>query len=77
MADAEEKILKTYSVTIPIAGHVIVEVDAEDEKSAIEKAFKVEISLAEDLGQWQTLDRFHQGNVCYCPRPWEASAEEV
>jgi hypothetical protein len=76
MSDAEEKILKTYSVTIPIAGHVIVEVDAEDEKSAIKKALDAEIS-AEDIEQWQTLDRFLQGNVCYCPKPWEVSAEEV
>jgi hypothetical protein len=76
MADAEEKILKTYSVTIPIAGHVIVEVDAEDKKSAIEEAFKVRIST-KDIDQWVMLKSFNERGFCHCPGPWDAEAEEV
>lgn len=64
---------RTYTVTIPIAGHVAVTVQAENEKDAI--------SLACDIAdqgevEWESLDRFHQGNVCYCPPPWEIEVVE-
>lgn len=63
---------KTWSVRLPIAGHADVEVEAESEADAIEMAFsKVEISNVEE---WEALRQFHQGNVCYCPQPWEAEA---
>jgi len=67
--------VKTFNVTIPIAGHAFVEVEAEDEKAAIAKAMD-EVSR-EHLEEWTPLDRFNSGNVCYCPHPWEVTAEEA
>jgi len=31
----------------------------------------------EHLETWEALGWFHQGNVCYCPPPWEAEAELI
>lgn len=66
---------RIFSVTIPIAGHAIVEVEAETEEEAIEAAFdKVQLS---DIDSWEALHRFSEGNVLYCPSPWHAEAEDV
>jgi len=64
--------MKTYEVTIPIAGHAYRTVNAESEEEAIEKALD-EASLT-DVESWETLRQFNQGNICYCPKPWEAEA---
>ena len=61
--------MKSYTVTIPMAGHVIISVEAEDENSAIEKAF--ESATIGDIESWDLLKQFSRGNVCYCPHPWE------
>lgn len=65
--------MKTWLVTIPIAGHAFATVEAETEEEAIDKAVD-EVSLS-DVDNWEALRQFNQGNVCYCPRPWEAEAE--
>lgn len=66
---------RIFSVTIPIAGHAFLEVEAETEPEAIEAAFeKVTLDHVED---WEALQRFNAGNVCYCPSPWEAEAEDI
>ncbi len=65
---------KTWGVTIPMAGHLYVEVEAASEDEAIEKAFD-EATLS-DLESWEAIRQFQQGNVSYCPRPWEAEAQE-
>lgn len=62
-----------FNVTIPIAGHVHKTVEADSEEGAIQKAME-EITI-DDLGDWEPLEQFNQGNVCYCPHPWEAQAE--
>ena len=70
--------MPTYSVTIPIAGHVTVEVEAADKAEAKEKAF--ETDLADDNVAdltWEALDKFNSGNVCHCPSPWEIEVVEV
>jgi hypothetical protein len=64
-----------YNVTIPIAGHVYKTVEADSEEAAIEKAME-ELTVA-DIGDWEPLMQFNRGNVCYCPSPWEAEAEEA
>lgn len=68
---------KTYSVCIPIAGHAYIEVEAESEAEAIEKALASEDLNMSAIEEWEALERFHSGNVCYCPSPWEATAEEA
>lgn len=65
--------MSTYRVTVPIAGHHTVMVEAETEEEAIEKAMDTDMSDGDF--EWEALEQFHQGNVCYCPSPWEAEAE--
>lgn len=61
-----------YEVTLPIAGHAFLTVEADSEEDAIEKA--MEIVTIEMIEQWEPLEQFNTGNVCYCPQPWEAEA---
>lgn len=69
--------MKTYSVTIPIAGHIVLEVEADSEDEAIEKALISDDIRAENIETWEALKAFHSGNICYCPSPWNAEAEEI
>ena len=64
-----------YAVTLPIAGHAYLEVEADSEEAAIEKALS-EIMI-DNIETWEAVEQFNQGNVCYCPRPWEASAKLI
>jgi acyl-CoA reductase-like NAD-dependent aldehyde dehydrogenase len=64
----------TYNVTLPIAGHVYVTVEADSEEEAIERALETAADSKEL--EWETLRHFNRGNVCYCPTPWDAAAEE-
>lgn len=66
--------MRVYSVTIPIAGHLFVEVEAESAEQAIAKAHE---DYDPKDAQWETLDRFNSGNVCYCPSPWEIQVEDM
>jgi hypothetical protein len=69
------KKLRTFAVTIPIAGHAFLEVEATSEEEAIELAMnKVTI---DDVESWEAVEQFNKGNVCYCPAPWEATAEDT
>ena len=80
--------MKTYSVIIPVAGHVCLSVKAESEDDAKTKAFDVASDalnrmLKGDDGESdaefqniELLDQFNRGNVCYCPSPWEVEVEE-
>lgn len=67
--------MPTYTVIIPMAGHLIVEVEAKDEAEAKEKALD-EASI-EHLEGWEALEQFTEGNVCYCPSPWEVEVDKV
>ncbi len=64
-----------YSVTIPIAGHAFIEVEADSEEQAIESAM-MDVCI-DHIETWEPIQHFNQGNVCYCPRPWEAQAEKI
>ena len=67
--------MPVYSVVIPMAGHLVVEVQAKDEEEAKEKAFG-EATL-DHLEEWEALTQFNKGNVCYCPSPWEVEVIQV
>lgn len=67
--------MKTWSVTLPIAGHAFLEVQAETEAAAIEAAMEA-VTLS-DIEEWEALHQFNKGNVCYCPQPWEPEAEDL
>ena len=79
--------MKTYSVMIPMAGHLSLTVEAESKDDAKGKAFDVagkalDKMLTDDdesgaeFQNIELLDQFNQGNVCYCPSPWEVEVEE-
>ncbi len=53
-----------YEVIMPIAGHVLVEVEAESEADAIDKAFEAEITTNE-IEEWDVYRHLQQGNVSY------------
>lgn len=63
-----------YGVTIPIAGHSYIEVDADNEKEAVDKAFE---SCESGELSWEPLECFVQGNVTHCPSPNEIEVSEV
>jgi hypothetical protein len=63
-----------FEVTIPIAGHVRLTVQAKDKQAAIAKAFE---DCGDGEASWEALTTFNQGNVCYCPSPWTAEAVKV
>lgn len=66
--------MKSFTVTIPIAGHLVFEVEATDAAEARAKAFDMDSSKGEL--EWDTLETFGRGNVCYCPTPWNVEVEE-
>jgi len=63
---------RIYSVKIPIAGHAFLEVEADSEEEAIDKA--IDAATIDDVDEWEALKQFNVGNVCFCPSPWEAEA---
>lgn len=78
--------MNQYNVTIPIYGHVVVTVDAEDEESAADKAFE---EAGEFICSWtigetpsamldslECYDKVNSGNVCHLPSPWKIVVEE-
>ena len=67
--------MKTFEITIPIAGHAFKTVQAESKEEAISIAF--EEVRRDDIEEWEAVEQFTQGNVCYCPHPWEVEAVEV
>ena len=67
--------MKKYIVTIPIAGHTWVEVEAKNEDDAI-----VTATGSDDLdknAEWEILSRFVKGNTCYCPSPGRIEVKEI
>jgi hypothetical protein len=63
-----------YSVLIPIAGHIRVEVEADSEEAAIQAALESDDTHLGNIDDWQAVESFMEGNVSYCPRPWQAEA---
>jgi len=61
--------MRLWSVTMPIAGHAFLEVEAETEEQAREMAFNT--VTFDHVEKWEALEQFNQGNVCYCPSPWQ------
>ena len=65
--------MKSYTVTVPFAGHIYMAVDANSEEEAQEIAMN-NASLDGDF-EWTPLTTFSSGNVCYCPLPWQIEVE--
>ena len=69
--------MPTYSVMVPIAGHIIVDVEADNEDDAKEKALLSDDLDLKNVHEWEALEKFNSGNVCHCPSPWEINVEKI
>lgn len=67
--------MKNYLVTIPIAGHITFEVNAQDTKDAENIAWETDPDMGEI--SWEMLKTFCNGNLSYCPTPWEVEIIEL
>ena len=56
--------MKKYNVYVPICGYVYLEVEAEDEQEAIDKAFENGCST-DDIVEFDMYEHIVQGNVFY------------
>ena len=59
-----------YQVQLPIAGHAFIDVEADSRADAIQKALGA--VTRDHIEEWEAIEQFNEGNVCYCPHPWEA-----
>lgn len=55
--------MKEFTIMIPMTGYVEVTVQADDEDSAIDKAF--ELATLEDVAEWDLHRNITQGNVSH------------
>ncbi|WP_024516793.1 hypothetical protein [Bradyrhizobium sp. Tv2a-2] len=63
-----------YSVTVPIAGYAIVEVEAADENDAIDEALgAIDFN---DIQEWEAYRHLVRGHVCSAPYH-KAVVEEI
>lgn len=67
---------KKYGVTLPVTGLIYVEVEADDEKSAIEAALGADGLTNSMIEEWEAHREVNRGNVWHGPIG-EASAEEI
>lgn len=57
--------MKLYTVKVPIVAVCYIEVEAETEEEAIEKAFESDDLKLENVNEWEPLEHITQGNVIY------------
>lgn len=67
--------MKKYGVSIPIAGYVYKEVEAETKEEALEKAFD-EGFEDDEIAELDMYDKLIEGNICYTYNT-SAYAEEI
>lgn len=67
--------MATYSVTLPIAGYAIVEVEADSEEAAIDAALGSDVTMR-DIEEWSVLKAIVTGNILHTS-PNDASAELI
>lgn len=64
--------MRQFAVTLPVAGSIVVFVDAETEEEALSVAFeqqdwRVETGDNTEAGEFETMKHIARGNVCYAP----------
>ena len=67
--------MKKYGVSIPVAGYVYKEVEAESKEEAFEKAFD-EGYKDDEIAELDMYDVLVEGNVCYTYRT-KVEVEEI
>lgn len=62
--------MKTYIVSIPIAGQIHVEVEGDSEEGAIKSAWNKIDEMGPDAGEveWEFFETLTTGNVLHAPR---------
>ena len=73
--------MSRWRVTMPVAGSIIVEVEADSEEAAYDAAYEqadVQLSCRDDTeaGELEVMKRLVSGNACYAPVV-RASAEPI
>lgn len=66
--------MKTYEVTLPIAGVAYLTIQAESEEEAVSKAMDEVVQT--DIEEWSSYRRISSGNVLHVSHN-EAYAEEI
>lgn len=67
--------MSKFTVTLPIAGHAVVEVEADTKSEAISEA--MEIVEDQHITDWEPLEQFVSGAINYCPTPHRPVVEET
>lgn len=67
--------MKKYGISIPVAGYVYKEVEAESKEEALEKAFD-EGYKDDEIAELDMYDVLVEGNVCYTYHT-EVEVEEI
>ncbi len=55
--------MKLYTVKVPIVAVCYVDVEAENEKEAIEKAMESEDLSLENVEEWEAFEHIAEGNI--------------
>jgi hypothetical protein len=71
--------MKTYEVTLPITGYINVQIEAEGEEDAIDRALLwVETSASGIYGRvWSAVRHIMKGGHCFAMEPWDAQATVI
>ena len=65
-----------YGITIPVAGYVWTEVEANDQDEAIEIAMDKSFSTGQ-IKEWNLYKQFMKGNVSQIDGPTEIEIQEL
>lgn len=76
MANSDKSPKKRFSVSVPFTGYVVIEVDADDEESAIAAALMSEDLDFKNAEEVEFHKRVVRGNVCSAVLS-EAEAMEI
>ena len=57
--------MKLYTVKVPIVAVCYVDVEAESEKEAIQKALVSEDCTLKNVEEWEAFEKIIEGNVVY------------
>ena len=67
---------KQFGVTLPLTGYIYLEVEAEDEQDAIEKAMSSDQVKIDNIEEWEACRQIVEGNVFHGLRN-TAEAEDI
>lgn len=63
------RLMATFTVMMPIAGALHIDVEAKDADEAVEKAWAAYDNAGPDAGEveWEVFEEITKGNVSYAP----------